>query len=258
MNWAVSQAMENLSAYTILQLLARNLNATTLPVSWHFANVEEGGWASRNHFVRPLDRVHRFLIVTEGSSDARIIKHGFNLLRPHIADFFDFVDMEEGYPFGGAGNLFRFLQGLISISIQNNVVVVYDNDLEGVSNFERSCDLNIPQNMRVLKLPDRPEFMQFPTTGPNGYHKSNINGRGAAIECYLDTGENSEVRWTSYSARSNQYQGELVNKTAHMKAFLDQRSKVQGYNYDRMESVLSMIVGNCIQMRERAVVASYE
>jgi len=166
--------------------------------------------------------------------------------------------MEEGYPFGGAGNLFRFLQGLISISIQNNVVVVYDNDLEGVLNFERSCDLNIPQSMRVLKLPDRPEFMQFPSIGPNGRHKSNINGKAAAIECYLGTGEHSEVRWTSYNAKSNQYQGELVDKTAYMKAFLDQRLKLHGYNYDRVESVLSMIVKNCVQMREQAVVASYK
>ena len=55
------------------------------------------------------------------------------MLRPHIADFFKFVDMEEGYPFSGTGNFFRFTQGLASIGILNNVVVIYDNDAEGTA-----------------------------------------------------------------------------------------------------------------------------
>jgi hypothetical protein len=58
-------------------------------------------------FVKPVDQSSRFLIVTEGSSDAAIIGKAFRLLSPHIADFFDFVDMEEGYPFSGTGNVFR-------------------------------------------------------------------------------------------------------------------------------------------------------
>ena len=110
--------------------------------------------------------VERFLIVTEGSSDAHIVEHAFKLLKPHIADFFDFVDMEEGYPFSGTGNLFRFLQGLISISIQNNVVVIFDNDAEGVANYKRSCALKVPANMLILKLPDNPYFAEFDTIGP--------------------------------------------------------------------------------------------
>ena len=133
-----SEGMENISAYSILRLLALNPKARELPVTWQFADVEDGGWAGRHAFVRPLDRSNQFLIVTEGSSDAKIIQHAFKLLKPHIADFFDFVDMQEGYPFSGTGNLFRFLQGLISISIQNNVVVIYDNDSEGVANYKRS------------------------------------------------------------------------------------------------------------------------
>lgn len=180
------EGMENLSAYSILRLLALNPQARSLPVAWQFADVEEGGWADRRVFCRPLDQSNRFLIVTEGSSDAKIIQHAFKLLKPHIADFFDYVDMEEGYPFSGTGNLFRFLQGLISISIQNTVVFVYDNDTEGVFNYERSRALNVPANMLILKLPDMPDFAEFDTIGPNGRHEADINGRAAAIECYLD------------------------------------------------------------------------
>ena len=68
-------------------------------MQWEFSDVEDGGWAKRSDFVKPVDQSSRFLIVTEGSSDAAIIGKAFRLLSPHIADFFDFVDMEEGYPF---------------------------------------------------------------------------------------------------------------------------------------------------------------
>jgi len=253
-----NEGMENLSAYTILRLLALNPDARELPVTWQFADVEEGGWADRQMFVRSLDQSKRFLIVTEGSSDAKIIQHAFELLKPHIADFFDFVDMEEGYPFSGTGNLFRFLQGLISISLQNNVVVIYDNDAEGVANYERSRTLNVPANMVILKLPDSPDFAEFGTIGPNGRHKADINGRAAAIECYLDLGAQPLVRWTSFNTRTDTYQGELVHKTSYMRSFLDQRERVEGYDYSRIEAVLNMIITSCIRMREAVLVAAMD
>jgi hypothetical protein len=244
------EGMENLSAYTILRLLALNPKNHSLPVTWQFADVEAGGWAKRYDFVRRLDQSNRFLIVTEGSSDAKVLKHAFQLLRPHVADFFDFVDMEEGYPFSGTGNLFRFLQGLISISIQNNVIVLYDNDAEGVANFQRSVALNVPSNMAIMRLPDSSDFAAFDTVGPNGKHGADINGRAAAIECYLDTGKNPLVRWTSYNEKASAYQGELIDKTRYAREFLRMRKRHVHYNYARIEAVLDMIIGRCSAMRE--------
>ena len=107
------EGMENLSAYTILRLVAQNPVAAALPVSWQFADVEEEGWARRSAFIRAVDQDNRFLIVTEGSSDATIVRHALKLLKPHVADFFDFVDMDKGYPFTGTGNLYNFTKGLI-------------------------------------------------------------------------------------------------------------------------------------------------
>jgi len=254
----VGEAMENLSAYSVLQLLALNPKARGLPVTWQFVDVEVAGYANRDDFVRELDQSSRFLIVTEGSSDAKIIRHAFKLLKPHIADFFDFVDMEEGYPFAGTGNLFRFLQGLISISIQNNVIIVYDNDAEGVANFQRSCALKIPDNMKILRLPDCPYFTDIETIGPNGQHRADINGRAAAIECYLDVGNQSLVRWSNYNSKTETYQGELIDKTSYMKTFLEQRTCIDGYEYGRIRSILDMIIENCVKMRETVADKSLE
>ena len=120
--------MENLSPYVVVRLLAENTKTATRDVGWEFADVVEGGYVEREHIVSDLGRVRRFPVITEGSSDSKVIEHATNLLRPDVADFFYFADMEEGYPLTGTGNLHKFCQGLVSIGIENNVVVVYDND----------------------------------------------------------------------------------------------------------------------------------
>ncbi|WP_020695467.1 HEPN/Toprim-associated domain-containing protein [Reyranella massiliensis] len=255
---SVSEAMENLSAYTILQLLSRNDLTKDLPVQWAFSDIDTGGYAKRSDFVRRLDPANRFLIVTEGSSDAAILRQALNILRPHIADFFDFVDMEEGYPFSGTGNLFRFVQGLISISVQNKVLVVFDNDAEGIANYKRCRELNVPSNMSILKLPDLPSFSTFETIGPAGVHKANINGRGAAIECYLDLDANARVRWTGYNAKTETYHGELERKTRYMKEFLEQRIRASAYNYAGLEAILETITNSATCMREMEVAKNWE
>ncbi len=250
-------AMENLSAYSILHLLAANPTARDLNVQWAFNDVEDGGWAKRSDFVRPVDQSSRFLIVTEGSSDASIIGKAFRLLKPHIADFFDFVDMQDGYPFSGTGNVFRFVQGLISIRVLNNVLIVYDNDAEGVANFERTRALNLPANMRTMKLPDLDCFTCFPAVGPNGRHEANINGRAAAIESYLHLGSDACVRWSSYNHKAGAYQGELIGKEHYAREFLDQRSKDPAYDYKNITAVIDIIVKSAVAMREASTVAHY-
>ena len=231
-----AEGMENLSSHSVLRLLAENPAAAQLPVIWAYADVEHGGWAAREEFVRRLEPANRFLIVTEGSSDAAILKHALKILRPHIADFFDFVDMEEGYPFSGTGNLYKFIQGTISIAVQNNVIVLFDNDTEGWFNFERCKQLNVPDNMDVLKLPHREEFRGFQTVGPSGIHRLDINGQAAAMECYLQLDDNACVRWTSFNSALKAYQGGLINKDVYKNEFLAQKERVASYDYTRIDA----------------------
>lgn len=245
-----SEAMENLDPCRVLQLLSRNPTASELSVNWDISRYRDVHGYLGADFFEGLDASNRFLIVTEGSSDTKVIKKGFDFLRPHIADFFEYVDMEKRYPFSGTGNLLNFVRGLISISIQNNVIIIFDNDAEGLATYDRCMELNIPSNMRVIRLPDRPEFRSFKTIGPNGTHNANINGRAAAIECYLDLGQNASVRWSSFNRQTNSYQGELVNKQKYLRDFLNQRATRIGYDYSKIIGVLDAICEQCYRIKD--------
>lgn len=250
---------DGLSAYTVIRLLASNPTAQALPVTWQFADVADGGWAPRASFDAPLKQESRFLVVTEGSSDVQILKHGLSLLYPDLADFFDFVDMQEGYPFSGTGNLYNFVRGLISIKIQNNIIVVFDNDNEGVFNWERSVRLKAPSTMRIVKLPDLERFRSVQTLGPSGEGLDDINGTAAAIECYLDTGPSPQIRWTNYDHRRDRYQGVIVGKEQLQKAFLEQRAVDPNYDYSGLEAILAMLIAECVTITEteaKAVLAA--
>jgi hypothetical protein len=247
---------ERIPPYTFLQLLALNPNASNIPVRWDFNGLVDSGWASRDEFVKPLAQPNRFLIVTEGSSDAAIIRHAFSILRPHIQDFFSYVDMNEGYPFTGTGNLVNFVKGLISIGVQNNVIVLFDNDAEGMVSYTRCNEMNIPYNMRILKLPDLPQFEDFDTVGPNGTHRANINGKAAAIECYLDVGCKAVVRWSNFNTIQQTYHGALIAKDDYKKSFLKQQRKISGYDYLKLNAVLNLITVTAIDIKEKPILVN--
>ena len=213
---------ENIDPYLTLRILAENERNLDYLVEWRSLDTEYARKEDSETFV-PLDDTSKILVVTEGSSDSFIIKRALEKLRPNIADFFYFVDMEEHYPFTGTGSLFKFCQGLSRIRIQNNVLIIFDNDAAGVEKLQQSQALEKPSNMHFCRLPDHDMFSSFKTIGPNGVACADINGSAVAIECFLDLQKIEErdqyVRWTSYNRRLQRYQGEIEGKDKLVKAF---------------------------------------
>lgn len=261
-HWEIDLLLENFGANGALRLLAENTNNLELEVSWGYTPLIESGWATREQFRAGASAEQQFLIVTEGSSDAKIIERAFDLRRPHIADFFRFVDMEEGYPFSGTGNLHRFAQGLVSIGILNNTLIVYDNDAEGAARLGATQALSLPSNFRAIRLPTLEALKQFRTIGPSGVSTEDINGKAAAIECYLDLRATElpepVVRWTSFNRELGVYHGELEHKTQFMRRFLDLRSGAEDYDYGRIEAVLDAIIAECVFIAEQRQISSFE
>jgi hypothetical protein len=261
-HWEVDTLLESFSPYGALRLLAENPQNANLEVTWDYGPLVEAGWAKLESFKPGPTPEQCFLLVTEGSSDAKIIAHAFRLLRPHIADFFRFVDMEEGYPFSGTGNLFRFTQGLVSIGILNNVVVIYDNDAEGVAKSAATRRLSLPANFRVMRLPYLTAFEHFPTQGPTGPAALDVNGKAASIECYLDLTQPGLpapiVHWSAFNHESQVYQGALEHKGQFLKHFLDLRQIPVGYDASKLEAVLDAIVAECVGIAEHKNIARSE
>ncbi len=168
--------------------------------------------------------------------------------------------MKHGYPFSGTGNLYRFTQGLVSIGVLNNTIIVYDNDAEGIAKLEKTKALSLPFNLRVMQLPPLEEFSEFKTEGPTGISSEDINGRAAAIECYLDLNRKKLpepiIRWTSYNHEAGVYQGELDKKTAYMKDFLSLRNN-ENYDAEKLEKVLDAIMKECVSIAERKLIDTH-
>ena len=244
-----------LHPYAVLPLLAENPANHDAKVVWQYGPLVSNGWADVSEFEPCARRGQTFLIATEGSSDALILKHALSLLRPEIADFFRFVDMSDGFPFTGTGSLKNFATGLAAIDVHNQVLFLLDNDAEGVYACTQIESLQLPANMRVTCLPNQVEFRTVPCIGPEGRQVCDINGRAAAIECYLDLSASgqppAEVRWSNYMKPLDCYHGALQAKERYTRVFFKQTGKTLTdgtYDTTKISSVLDHIFAVCTQM----------
>ena len=160
-----------LHPYSVLRVLGVNAENREADVVWQYGPLVQSGWATEAEFTPGARRTQTFLVATEGSSDAHILKHAFAILRPEIADFFRFIDVSERHPFPGTGNLLKFAEGLAKIDVQNQVVFLLDNDAEGFDAYQRVQNLSLPSNMRAIMLPDLDAFRAFPARGPEGVRR---------------------------------------------------------------------------------------
>lgn len=255
--YRIYETLGDLGPYAILRILAEDARLAHLDVTWNFADVVENGWVERRRIIDDLGRVRTFLVVTEGHSDARVIERSLAIRRPDIADFFRFVDMGQGYPFSGTGSLHKFCQGLVSIGIENNVVIIYDNDAAGWEKHEEAQTLSMPANIRAIVLPTLDALRSFKTIGPEGANYADINQRAASIECYLDLAWSMHraptVRWTGYNRKIRRYQGELEHKRDYVDQFLALNQYNDSYDYSKLDAILNELVSAAVTIAENNV-----
>lgn len=238
-----------LSPESMLHVFALNPNNLNAEVKWEFGPLVGAGWASREDFEPGARRMQKILIATEGASDARIIKRALKILRPDVADFFNFVDVDERHHFWGTGNLVKFAEGLLRIDLQNKVLFLFDNDAEGVDAYQKLNALKLPGNMRSMLLPDLDDFRSFPTRGPEGVSNSDINGRAAAIECYLDLNVPAygpaQVLWSNYKRDIDAWHGALEFKESYQRHFYNQAPEAllaASYDVSKLLKLLDALI----------------
>jgi hypothetical protein len=248
-----------LHPYSVLRILAENVENLDANVIWQYGPLVENGWANESEFVSCARRNQTFMIATEGSSDTHILKHALALVRPEIEDFFRFIDVSDRHPFPGTGNLVKFAEGLVKIDVHNQVVFLFDNDAEGFDAYQRLLNFNLLSNMRAMMLPDLEQFHAFPAHGPEGVINANINKRAAAIECYLDLEQSdypsAKVVWTNYKKGLDIYQGALEHKESYTKTFFKQTTKTVlagSYDMSKLHVVLDALVNECISIAKES------
>ncbi len=240
-----------LSAESMLQVFALNPANADIEVVWEFGPLVANGWASIDDFQPGARRRQKILVATEGASDARIIKRALEVLRPDVADFFNFIDVDERHHFWGTGNLVKFAEGLLRIDVQNKVLFVLDNDAEGVDAYRKLAALTLPSNMRSMLLPNLEAFASFPSRGPEGVSLADINGRAAAIECYLDLDLDlpaygpAQVLWSNYKKEVDAWHGALEFKDSYQRHFYDQSDDALRngpYNSTKLVKLLDTLI----------------
>ncbi len=240
---------ENLDPYVALRLLAENPDNLDRDVVWRFTDVLDEGWPAEDELYTGVPERDRALVVTEGSSDGAILRKGLSVVAPHVADFFEFVDMSENYPFTGTGNLFRFCQGLARIKIQNRILIVLDNDTAGHAAYRRIKALDLPPRMRVSVLPDLEECRSVRTLGPSGTQCEDVNGRAVSIEWFLDTSianyPEPTVRWTAYDRELDAYQGKLVDKEVYTSHFFATVKRGGDHDWSKLAHLWEHLIASC-------------
>ncbi|MES1975584.1 MAG: HEPN/Toprim-associated domain-containing protein [Pseudomonadota bacterium] len=249
-----------LSPASMLEVFALNPANAHAPVIWQFGPIVTSGWVTREAFQAGASRTQTLLVATEGASDARILRRALDLLRPDVADFFRFIDGEERHHFWGTGNLVKFAEGLMRIDVRNQVLFLLDNDAEGVDAYRKLEELKLPGNMRAMVLPALEVFRDFPARGPDGVRACDINGRAAAIECYLDLNlpqyPPAQIVWSNYKKELDAWQGALEHKESYMRHFFDQDAETLaggGYDISKLVQLLDALIAevSCLTGADR-------
>lgn len=129
-----------------------------------------------------MEYQEKITILTEGTSDINIISKSIQVLYPHLFDYYNFKDFKISKAQGNAHQLFLDIKNLIAINHKGKVIALFDNDGEGLAQFNQLKKINIPENFVVLKYPDITLLESYPTTN-NTFE--NLNGIAGSIEMYL-------------------------------------------------------------------------
>lgn len=249
----LSEITNYLRPYSYLYMLCKSPKMKGHFVKWEYAEIVNNGWVKIEEINTEIPISDQFLIVTEGTSDAKILEHAFEILYPHISDFFYFVDTSTGYSFSSAGGMFNFIKALSSIKSLNNVIALFDHDAEGFRQYQKSKQVDLPDNIKLMMLPHMDEFVKFSTLGPSGITQSDINGSAVSIECFLDFVWKNEstpmARWTSFSEKLDRYQGEIIDKESYTRRFLDLKGTESSYDFSKIKVLLDTLIDAASTMK---------
>lgn len=205
------------------------------------------------------------VVLTEGKTDAWILRESLRVLYPHLEDYFSFLDFESTGFGGGVGNLANVVKAFAGAGIVNNVVALFDNDTAAAAECRILEALSLPGNIAIRRLPRIAFLDNYPTIGPSGATTLDVNGIAASIELYLgedvlraDNGNLVPVQWTGYDKQMKQYQGEVLEKARLHSRFREKLARMSappGSEWDGLRAILR-VVFSAFANRNRAAICA--
>lgn len=194
----------------------------------------------------------KIIILTEGNTDRLSIENALKILKPHLVEYYQFMDFD--LVDGSVSSLIKIIKSFISAKIKNKVIAILDNDTAAYEAVHNIANIDIPDNFKIIHLPNLDIAFDYPTFGPNGIVNMDINGLAVGIEFFYgeevisDNRKYYPVQWTGFSKKMNRYQGSILNKTQinskfkeKVKICLKNKERTEDYDWNAMELLLENI-----------------
>jgi hypothetical protein len=166
------------------------------------------------------------VVLTEGSSDAFALAESLSVLAPHLAGYVTFPDFQGANAAGGTSHLVAAVRAFAAAGILNRTIALFDNDVAGRAAIHSLARTRLPASLRVTTLPELPIARDYPTRGPSGASREDVNGRAASIELYFgnDVLRSADdalmpITWGGRDRALDDWQGEVADKAELQRRF---------------------------------------
>jgi hypothetical protein len=222
-----------------------SLLADDMIVEYDLSDIVEGGWLKTTN-IAPINH-QKIIVLTEGKTDVEFIRDALKLLYPHLYPYYHFIDFNEYKVESSASALVKLVVSFSAANVQHPIVVLFDNDTTGIMEMKRLLRERIPANIKVLPLPISKLASKYPTLGPTGIKKMNVNGLACGIEMYLGQDVLSDnnglvpILWRGYNDSEQKYQGEIQNKGDVQQRFREKLKKGLPGDFRDIDTILKAI-----------------
>lgn len=192
-------------------------------VEYDLTDVINGGWVKLAE-AKSVD-YERIIIVTEGKTDVEFISKSIEKLYPHLRNYYHFIDFDEYKVESSASALVKLITSFAAANVKHPIIALFDNDTAGLKEMRKLTSMTVPPNIKILKYPDITLAKKYPTVGPTGKKRMNVNGLACSIEMYFGVDvliRNNElipIQWKGFCDKEKKYQGEIADKNFVQETF---------------------------------------